>query len=65
MVSDCETGPALGTTRADDRATAAGTHADEETMRALALDHGRLKSAFHRKDFLGLPENRALERTDP
>ena len=45
--SDGQTDPALGATRAEDLAATDGLHPGAEAVRALALDDGRLVSAFH------------------
>jgi hypothetical protein len=45
--SDAETAAALGTAGTDHGTTAAGTHANEETVGALAANDGRLIGAFH------------------
>ena len=45
--SDSQAMTALGAARANDGTSAAGLHADEEAVRALATDDGRLIGALH------------------
>jgi hypothetical protein len=47
QASDAQALAALGAARGDHGATATGLHADQETVRALATDHGGLIGAFH------------------
>jgi hypothetical protein len=49
--SDAQPLAALGAPCANDGATAAGTHAHQETVSALAPHHGRLICPFHSKSF--------------
>src|SRR5690606_12260442 len=58
--SDAETLAALGAARVQDLAAAAGLHADEETVGALAARDRRLESTFHGR---GSPKwEKALKR---